>query len=234
VPSDLVEQLALGVGSSVISGSAVWLAQRMRTSRGRSIRRRFLGLNRHGRTRCRIVVGRKYGSHNSIHEHDVAAALELDALLRTAGSEAEILSPTDAADAGADAVEFCLSGPDSNERTGAHLRRFLPTVAVMSYQEGEPLSLAYQVDGRQYVWEPGRAEYVLLARVCRPHRPHLFLISGQTGVTNRAGAAFLASHLPELRRRYGDTRSFGLILKVIDPRTFAHREVEEVDTIATP
>jgi hypothetical protein len=154
----------------------------------------------------------------------VAAALELGALVRAAGAEADILSPADAAEADADAVEFCVSGPDSNERTGAHLRRYLPMVEVVT-------RIGYQIGERRYPLERGRAEYVLVARVCRPHRPHLFLICGQTGVTNRAGAAFLARHLPELRRRFGDGRSFGLVLKVVDSSTFTYREVEEVDSI---
>jgi hypothetical protein len=226
VPSELVEQLALGVGSSVLSGSAVWLGQRMRVSRRTRARRRFLGLHRHGRSR--IVVGHKFGSHNSIHVNDVAAALEVSALLRSAGSEPDVLAPTAAAGAPRDAVEFCVSGPDSNERTEAHLRRFVPALKVHPPVQDDPRRLAYQVDGEEYRMEIGQAEYVLVARICRPSRPRLFLVCGQTSLSNRAGALYLGERLGDLRHTHGDERSFGVILRVVDSQTYGHREFEEV------
>src|SRR4051794_36551218 len=116
----------LGLGTSVISGSAVWLGQRLTVSRRQRRRRRFLGLGR-VYPRAHIIVGRKYNSTDSIHENDVAAALEISALLRAAGGDVVDILPAAAAGnsekGGATSVEFCLSGPGSNARTGAHLRR---------------------------------------------------------------------------------------------------------------
>src|SRR5947209_9814685 len=68
-----------------------------------------------------------------------------------------------------------LHRPDSNERTAAHLRRYLPVLEVLPWREGDPSGLTYQVGERRYRLERGRAEYVFVARVCRPHRPHLFV-----------------------------------------------------------
>src|SRR6185437_2262854 len=130
LPSDVVEQLALGLGTSVISGGAVWIGQRLTISRRLRRRRRFLGLGR-VYPRAHIIVGRKYGSTDSIHENDVAAALEIGNLLRAAGGETVDIVPAGASGQSApDSVEFCLSGPGSNPRTGAHLRRYLPALEV--------------------------------------------------------------------------------------------------------
>src|SRR4029453_17036519 len=80
--SDLLVQLALGVGSSVVTGSGVWLGQRLRTSTRPRTLRRFLGLVGPHRDACRIVVGRHRSSPRLIHQFDVAAMLELSALVR--------------------------------------------------------------------------------------------------------------------------------------------------------
>ncbi len=222
--SDVVEQLALGLGTSVISGGAVWLGQRLTISHRLRRHRRFLGLGR-VYPRAHIIVGRKYGSTDSIHENDVAAALEISALLRAAGGDVVDIVPAAAPGSGApDSVEFCLSGPGSNARTGAHLRRYLPALEVGQRN-------AYVVDGHAYEWQPGVEEHVLLARICRTDRPHLFLISGQTSVTNLAGAAYLTRNQPALWRRFGDRESFAFILKVIDTHVYGHREAEEVGTV---
>jgi hypothetical protein len=227
VGSDVVQQLLLGVGSSVITGGAVWMGQRMRsTARTRSVRR-FLGLAGRWHGRCRIVVGRHPALPRSIHQYDVAAMLEVGSLVRGAGAEPEVLAVEEASSM-PDAVEFCISGPTANSRTAAHLQRFLPGIRMLPFVRGDASSLALIATGdAEYRREPGRAEYVALARICRPDRPHLFLIVGQTGITNRAGARFLTVSLPALRRRFGDDRSFCLVLRVVEPDTYGHFEVEE-------
>src|SRR5205814_5046510 len=118
--------------------------------------------------------------------------------------------------AAVESVEFCLSGPNSNARTGAHLRRHLPALEILSSPAGSP-KMTYVVDGRAHERRPGVEEFVLVARVCRTNRPHLFLISGQTSVTNLAGAAFLARNQPLLWRRRGHRESFRRLPKVIEP-----------------
>jgi hypothetical protein len=224
VASDVVEQLVLGLGTSVISGSAVWLGQRLTVSRRLRRRRRFLGLGR-VYPRAHIIVGRKYGSTNAIHINDVAAALEVSALLRAAGGDvADIVPAAASGRGGPDGVEFCLSGPDSNVRTGAHVRRYLPDLEIRRQN-------VYLVDGQTFEWQPGVEEYVVLARICRTDRPHLFVICGQTSMSNLAGAAYLARHQPALSRRFGDRESFGLVLKVIDTQIYGHQEAEEVGTV---
>jgi hypothetical protein len=223
VASDIVEQLVLGVGSSAIAGTAVWLGQRAFFTGRRRSRARFLGLTGGWGHSCRLVVGRNPRQTNSIHEEDVAAMLEISALTRAVGVEPRILSPSEASADELDHVEFCLSARDANPRTRAHLERWLPGLTMSSYAEG----LAYVAGGQEFRRERGVQEYVVLARICRPGRPSLWIVAGQTGITNRAGARFLTAHLAQLRHRFGDDRTFCLILRVIEPATYGYREVEE-------
>jgi hypothetical protein len=152
--------------------------------------------------------------------------LEVSALVRATGVQPVVLSVEEAAD-GADEVEFCISGPSVNARMAAHLRRYLPGL-THAPADDTPRSLALLVGGHEFAAERGHTEYVALARVCRPGRAHLFLLDGQTGITNRAAAVFLAENRAGLRRRFGDDETFVLILRVTDPQAYGHREVEEV------
>jgi hypothetical protein len=223
--SDVVEQLILGVGSSAIAGTAVWAGQRLVSTARRQARARFLGLVGPWRKRTRLVVGRNPRQPNSIHESDVAAMLEIGALVRAVGVEPEVMSPSEAGRSrdSAEHVEFCLTARDANPRTRAHFERCLPGVRMLDWEQGG----AFVVGGAEYPRDPGVLEYVIVARVCRPARPHLWLIAGQTGVTNRAGAWFLVRNEPALRRRFADDRTFCLVLRVIEPATYGYREVEE-------
>lgn len=228
MPSDVVEQLVFGVASSVITGVAVWSAGRLRaTGRARS-RRRFLGLVGPWRQACLLVVGRKPSASDSIHHADVGAMLEIAALVRAVGVEPRPVSPREAAESDGQVVEFCISGRDANPRTEAHLRRHVPGLTFHPFRPGSATSLAFQVGDQLFVREDGVNEFVALARVCRPGRPHLFLVSGQTGVTNRAGARFLVEQLRHLSRRYGPDRSFCLVLRVVEPAILGSGAVEEV------
>jgi hypothetical protein len=221
--SDVVEQLVLGVGSSAIAGTAVWAGQRLVTTARRQARARFLGLVGPWRHRTRLVVGRNPRQPNSIHESDVAAMLEIAALVRAVGVEPEVMSPAEASSDPAEHVEFCLTARDANPRTRAHFERRLPGLRMLDWQLGG----AFVVGGTEYPRDPDVLEYVVVARVCQPDRPHLWLIAGQTGVTNRAGAWFLVRNETALRRRFGDDRTFCLVLRVIEPATYGYREVEE-------
>jgi hypothetical protein len=180
-----------------------------------------------------LVVGRKPSAPDSIQHADVGALLEIAALVRGAGAEPRRLSAAEAAVSDGNVVEFCISARDANPRTEAHLKRYAPELTFHPYEPGSINSLAFAVDSTLYIRQPGVSEYVVLARVCRRGRPHLFLISGQTGVTNRAAARFLIEELPRLARRFGASRSFCLLLRVIEPAIFGYGEVEEIADLPT-
>jgi hypothetical protein len=225
----VVEQLALGVGASAITGAAVWSYQRVRTAaRGRT-RRAFLGLPAVGRARARLIVGRSHRAEGHVNQFDMAAMLEIALLLRDVPAGVSVLSVEEARAVAADQVEFCVGGPLSNTRTASIMRRYLPGIQVRPATPERPQEVA--VGPTVYRRDRGREEYVLLARVCRPGRPPVFLVAGQTAVTNQAAAARLAAGVPALRHRFGDERTFALLLRVLDPQTHGHHEVEEVADI---
>ena len=224
--SDVIEQLALGVGSSVITGTAVWLAQRARTTGRLRGRRAFLGLTGRHAGACRLVVGLNPKVRDSVARLDVVAMLEVAAMVRALGSEPAVLSPAEAVDA-PDAVEFCIGGPDANPRLAAHLRQLLPGLTFVPFRPDNQDAAAIVAGDQRFRRERGRTEYVVVARATRPGRPPVFLIAGQVPGTNRAGAAYLAANVAALRRRFGDDRPFCLVLRVVEAHAYGHRDVSE-------
>ncbi|WP_261574553.1 hypothetical protein [Frankia gtarii] len=123
-------------------------------------------------------------------------------------------------------VEFCIGGPFANGRTAGHITTYLPGASFTPYNRDQPDSIAIVAGSSEFVREPGLREYVILARVFpSPHARPLFLIAGQTGITNLAGAHFLRCQFEELRRTYGAERAFCLVLRVDRPDVYGHESV---------
>ncbi|MCX2950191.1 hypothetical protein [Lentzea sp. NEAU-D7] len=71
------------------------------------------------------------------------------------------------------------------------------------------------------------SEYVLLARVVVPGKHHpLFLVCGQSAVTNRAAAQYLVEQQDSLYSQYGALTSFCLVLRVVNHDAYGGDVVE--------
>ncbi|MGW9479919.1 hypothetical protein ACWGRK_17280 [Saccharomonospora azurea] len=225
-----VDDLTINLLASVIAGTAVWLFQRLRRRRRDERRKRFFGLSE--RAKC-VIVAPKHASAptaHSVNRLDVAAIVEIATLARECGADValKVQGQDVVFDTGFDAAtEFCIGGPDGNTRMGAHLATFVPGASMDRYEDvGDKLTL--RVGDESFPREPGESEFVLLAKVdtARPGRP-MFLVCGQTAITNRAAARYLATHYRALAKRHGLDGRFCLILEVVRPDAYGHRVVRE-------
>ncbi|MGW6918206.1 hypothetical protein ACWGB8_30985 [Kitasatospora sp. NPDC054939] len=226
--TDGLLNVLLGLLASAISAGLGWLAQTIRRRRRLERVRDFFGLP--AGSECLLVVNRHAGaaSSKSVSRNDVFALMELSALVKECGAQAELVAHDEVRQGLGHKAEFCLGGPSSNERTAAHLASWLPGVTMTSVN-GDVLELTTSVGGRDYAYEPesapsGGQAYVLLARL-HPQdgsRP-AFLIAGQTAVSNHAAVRYLVAHHRELARRRG---SFALLLKVVNPKAYGPDVVE--------
>ncbi|MEV0461160.1 hypothetical protein [Catellatospora methionotrophica] len=217
--------LVINLLASAIAGAAVWLTQFALRRRRLHRMRTFFGLAA-GAT-CVFFVSRHASSPHpqSVHRSDMGALLEVAVIARDCGSVPRIASFEDAPTGPGELTEFSVGGPTFNPRTGSHLRRTLPGVAIV--KDGErPLTLV--VGGQSYVCEPGTSEYVLLAKVFGPGggRP-VFLLCGQTALSNQAGARHLRAQYQQLAREHGN-RPFALLLRVVDTDAYGPTLVEVV------
>jgi hypothetical protein len=109
----------------------------------------------------------------------------------------------------------------------AHLRSALPGVRFTPDTEADG-ALTFQVGDRTYHRRAEVEEFVLLARF-RPSTSDgsVFVLAGQTALTNLAAARYVTAHYPALRKRYR-RRDFCLVLGIREPKTFGADRVELV------
>lgn len=212
-----MRDLLVNLLASVLAGAAVWLAQRLVRLRRLARTRAFFGLD--DGVECRLTVARHAASphQHSVHRRDVAALVELATIVRSCGGRADLVTEDDRPDGIGRVTEFCVGGPLGNPRTAAHLRSILPGIRVGDGTD----QLALAAGTTAFKREPGRAEFVVLARAWGPAggRP-VFLLSGQTSRTNLAAARFLATNHKQLYRRYGAAKRFCLILRIVEPAVY--------------
>ncbi|MFD7733660.1 hypothetical protein ACFV6F_25185 [Kitasatospora phosalacinea] len=238
--TDGVLNVVLGVVASAISGGLGWLAQSVRRRRRLERERSFFGLPAAGE--ALLVVNRQAGAPDraSVTRDDVYALMELAALVRGCGAQATLTGHDEVRQGLGDKTEFCVGGPTSNKRTAAHLASWLPGV---SYRDplpdaGHPVPTLL-IGPREYVFrtpeeQPGGQAYVLLARVhLRAGSRPVFVIAGQTAVSNHAAARYLASHHRTLARRHGRDGAFAVVLRLVNARAYGPDVVEfEADVTA--
>jgi hypothetical protein len=219
--------IAVGLITSLISGAAVWAWGRARVTRRQRERARFFGVPPNDT--CRIVAPQAPWAPRTIAKHDVFSIVELAKLARDL--KADLALDVVGSDEGTYGVgkhtEFCLGGPDANVRMQSHLDRFLPGVSFCSYAPGSRRSLAIIAAGQEFLREPNSCEYVLLAKVKPPDsgRP-LFLICGQTAITNRAAASYLRDNYQKISSAHGITGRWCIVLRVVAPPVYGHQMTE--------
>ncbi len=209
--------VVINVVSSALTGSAVWLIQRVVSRRRLRRKQRFFGLS--DGADCLLVVNRHPASRNdySVNRTDVFALLELSALLKECGARSEVLFH-----------DQVSRGLGRKADTIAHLRWRLPGLTMARHAQ-EPSALTIRVGGHEYPRVPDVIEYVALAKIVdAEHERPVFLVCGQTATTNQAAVGYLVSRHRALARTYGSGGRFCLVLRVIDPLVYGPNMLELV------
>ncbi len=177
------------------------------------------------------MVNREAGGPElTVMRHDVFALLELAALIKDCNAHAQVVAHDAAQQGFGERTEFCVGGPASNRRMAAHLASLLPGIRVNVDPEPGPDRGAFQIGSERYRLEPGKGEYVLLARLTAGQlggaRP-VFLFCGQRAITNQAASRYLARNHEKLARKHGGN-TFVLLLKVVNSQAYGPDVVELV------
>lgn len=223
--NDVVRTLAIVL---VAAGAGAVLGWYLNTSLARRrLRRkqRFLGLP--DNSECLLVVGRDAGvGDGAVARNDVFALLELSALIKDCGANAQLISADTPQQGFGERTEFCIGGP-ANRRMAAHMHSLLPGFRVSTDTEPGPDRGAFTIGSERYRLESGTVEHVLLARLTagQEARP-VFLACGQRSVTNQAAARYLARNHAKLARKHGANGTFCLLLKVMNSQAYGPDVVE--------
>ncbi|AXE23720.1 hypothetical protein C0216_09810 [Streptomyces globosus] len=225
-----LRNIVLGLAATAISGGFGWVTRTYVWRRALRRKQAFFGLPTG--SDCLFVVNRQMGgTEGSVHRNDAFALLEISALIKDCGANVQIVAHDTVRQGFGERAEFCVGGPVSNARTAAHLESMLPGVSVDVSTDPGPDRGAIRVGGQTYRWSKGRAEHVVLARLTSgPGTRPVFLISGQTAVSNQAGARYLARHHQELARRHRGN-PFCLVLKVVNSAAYGPDVVELLEDV---
>ncbi|MER5636993.1 hypothetical protein ABT095_08560 [Kitasatospora sp. NPDC002227] len=229
--ADIVLNVLLGLVASAISATLGWLAQTGRRRQRLGRIREFFGMP--GGAECLLVVNRHASavSSSSVERNDVYALLELAALVKECNARAEIVAHDEVRQGLGRKAEFCVGGPGSNRRTAAHLASWLPGISFADWT-GPGSELAITVGDHDYRHtsgtpeRPGGQTYALLARLHEGGDSPVFLIAGQTAVSNHAAVRFLTANHRRLARQYGRNGTFALVLSVVNPGAYGPDVVE--------
>ncbi|MEU5341466.1 hypothetical protein AB0H18_11635 [Streptomyces sp. NPDC020766] len=225
--NDDVRNIVLGVVAAGLSAALGWLARTYLWKRKLRRKQAFFGLPDNAESL--LVVNREAGGQElSVMRHDVFALLELSALIKDCGAHAQVIAHDAAQQGFGERTEFCVGGPSSNRRMAAHLHSLLPGIRVNVDPEPGPDRGAFQIGSERYRLEPGKGEYVILARLTAGNtaRP-VFLFCGQRAITNQAATRYVARNHERLARKHGNN-SFVILLKVVNSQAYGPDVVELV------
>ncbi|MFH9980963.1 hypothetical protein ACH4ND_17225 [Streptomyces sp. NPDC017179] len=227
--NDDVRNIVLGVAATAVSAAFGWLARTYLWRRKLRRKQAFLGLPDHAESL--LVVNRDPATAElAVHRFDVFALLELAALIKSCGANAQMVTQDTVHQGFGERTEFCVGGPGSNRRMIAHMAAMLPGVRVNTDRKPGRDRCAFQIGTEHYRMDPGVTEYVLLARLTAGERSGtrpVFLFCGQRAIDNQAGTRYLARNHERLSRKYG-SGSFVLLLKVVNSEAYGPDVVELV------
>ncbi|MFP3987058.1 hypothetical protein U9R90_06050 [Streptomyces sp. E11-3] len=216
-----LRNIVLGVIAAGVTTSLGWFARTYLWKRKLRRKQAFFGLPDNAESL--LVVSRDAGGpEQAVARNDVFALLELAALIKDCGAHAQVISHDIAQQGFGERTEFCVGGPTVNRRMAAHLHSLLPGIRINADPEPGPDRAAFQIGSERYRMEPGRTEYVVLARLTAGQghqtRP-VFLFCGQRSICNQAATRYLARHHARLARKHGGN-SFVLLLKVVNSQAY--------------
>ena len=229
--SDTVLNVVVGLVTSVISASGVWLWQHARSARIVRRKASFFGI-RPGGT-CLIIMNNKWSKPGSTAHPDVLALIEIAILAKELGAKVSVVSCDEIREGNGDRTEFCVGGPtqNSNPRSGAYAAAYLPGVSFRPHTRG-PDSLAIVVGARTFPYDYGTVEHALIAKFTptTATRP-VILICGQTATLNRAAVHLLKRDYRTLAKRVASTDRFCFVVRARATTTYGHEAVELVDDV---
>ncbi|MGW1374417.1 hypothetical protein ACWD6P_09075 [Streptomyces sp. NPDC002446] len=222
--SSVLANILIGLITSLISGTSVWLWQRAKSARIWRRQGEFFGISP-GQT-CLIILSHRHDSPWVTAHYDVYALLETAALVDQMRGQITFEAANEIRGGNGNRTEFCIGGPDANERSAGHLAHHLPGVMFRPFSDG-PDALALVVGGREFLYVRGEREYAVVAKFTpRGASSPVFLICGQTANTNRAAVHFLKHHYQELVKTLPSVDRFCLVVRVSAPRVYGHELVE--------
>ena len=238
MPPSVVENLIVGFATSIITAIGVWIWNKIRHSRIINRKTTFFGVSI--KDKCLVVMNRNPNNLNTMSHEDVQTLLEVVKLAEGIGVELEVAPFDEILEPAGVMTEFCLGGPDSNQRTKIHLANFLKGVRFNPYTPSHPDNIAIVTPNGTFQYEKNHNEYAILARIYPDPKAHpIILISGQTARSNQGAIHYLIENYDQfLREKFGTRKQFCLLLRLQSPLVYGYKssrlERDMTDTAFLP
>jgi hypothetical protein len=234
----VIENFVVGIVTSIVTALAVWLWEKLRKSRIINRRAAFFGLL--PKERCLAVMNHNPKSPNTMSHSDVQTLIEVVRLVDEIGSQLFVAPFDEILEPAGGTTEFCIGGPDSNQRTKVHLENFLKGIHLKPYAPGDPDNIAIVTKDEKFRYEKNKSEHAVLARLYPSTNSHpVILICGQTARSNQGAIHYLIQNYDKfLRKKFGNKKQFCLIIELQSPLTYGYKsarlEKDLTDTAFIP
>lgn len=221
-------EIMIGIATSIIIGGTVYIFHKLKKLKRFNIESNFFMINPD--IQCYFVMNHAYQT-NRINHNDVYALFELSKIIQELKGELEIFPVTGVQIAPGDNTEFCIGGPDSNIRSKEHIETYLTGINVKTYSEDSP-TIEIKVKDKIFKYNQYKKEYVILSKIMPLNKEFpIFLISGQSSITNRGAAYYLVNNYSQIIKKYGTTEQFCYILCINNSKLYGYKTIELVEDI---
>lgn len=227
----VIENFVVGVVTSVVTAIGVWLWSKIQASQVLNQRAAFFGIS--PKENCLVVMNHSARDQSVMTHGDVETLVEVVRLVDKIGGKLSIARFDRILEPAGEMSEFCIGGPDSNQRTKVHLENFLKGIRHNPYSPDSPDNIAIVTKEEIYRYKRHEDEYAVLARFYPdPDSYPVILICGQTSRSNQGAIHYLVKNYDGfLRKKFGNKKPFCLVLKLQSPLTYGFKSVQLVKDV---
>lgn len=224
-----ISAIFINIISSFIFGFITGTWVNLRNKYSKRSKRKFFKI--HKGDLVYITINERSNSPKTMSHRDILTLMETSKIANDLEGEI-LLEPIDTAKiAPGNQVEFCIGGIDSNKRSKIFLSKFFRNISMNSFKDSN--SLRISVDGINYDYVKGKRAYAILARIfpTLTSKP-IFLLCGQTSLSNRAAAYYLEKNYNLLLKKYRK-KSFCMVLEIEDFEYFGFKSGRLAEDVTT-
>lgn len=222
----VIENFIVGIVTSITTAVAVWFWNKFRQSMLLNRKAAFFGLKPKGQ--CFAVMNQNPKQLNTMSHADVQTLVEVVKLAEKIDVELKVAPFKQFLEPPGSVTEFCLGGPDSNERTKIHLENFLKGIRFNPYMPGDPDNIAILTQSQKFQYKKNQTEYAILAKLYPDNDSQpVILVSGQTARSNQGAVYYLLKNYDRsLRQTFGIKKQFCLLIKLHSPQTYGYKSAK--------
>lgn len=231
ISPSVIENFTVGIITSVVTAVVVWLWEKIRASQILNRKSGFFGIS--PKENCLVVINHDARNQNAMAQGDVETLIEAARLVDEIDGKLVIARFDRILEPAGETTEFCIGGPDSNQRTKVHLENFLQGIYINPYMPNNPDNIALITKENKYIYAKNKDEHAILARFYPKSDSYpVILICGQTSKGNQGAVHYLKTNYDGyLRKQFGNKKPFCLILKLQSPLTYGVKAVQLVKDI---